>query len=55
MEDAFKFNNFTNDKLLVLLRLVEAGKLRNQQRNGQNNKCCFELSQMQKTLAFFKK
>jgi hypothetical protein len=55
MEDAFKFNDFTDDELWVLLRWVEVGKPINQQRSGQNNKCCFELFQMQKTLAFIKK
>jgi hypothetical protein len=55
MEDAFKFSDFTNDKLWMLLRWFEVGKLVNQQRSGQNNKCCFELFQMQKTLAFIKK
>jgi hypothetical protein len=55
MEDAFKFSDFTGDELWVLLRWVEVGKPINQQRSGQNKKCCFELFQMQRTLAFIKK
>jgi hypothetical protein len=35
MKDAFKFNDFTNDELWVLLRWVEMGKPVNQQRSGQ--------------------
>jgi hypothetical protein len=55
MDDAFKFSDFIDDKLWVLLRWVEMGKLVNQQRSRQNNKCCFKLFQMQKKLAFIKK
>jgi hypothetical protein len=39
MKYAFKFSDFTNDKLWVLLRWVEMGKPINQQRSWQNNKC----------------
>jgi hypothetical protein len=55
MEDAFKFSDFINDELWVLLRWVEVGNPINQQRSGQNNKCCFEFFQVQKALAFIKK
>jgi hypothetical protein len=54
MKYAFKFSDFTNDELWVLLRWVEVGKPINQQRSWKNNKCCFELFQMQKRFAFLK-
>jgi hypothetical protein len=54
MRDAFKFNDFTNDELWVLLKWVEMGKSVNQQRSGQKklhfSKKNLECKQMFKTI-----